>query len=581
VSKVIGHPYFDYAMGLVIMFNMLMIIVETDHAAHNDDGMPVVETIGWIILGIFIIELICRLFVHGRYFFLDGWNNFDFFVVVTDLGFSILGMILGNAFPVSTLRVLRLCKLARVSKVFRVFPELRIMMAGLLGSFRAIFWGSVLLSFVLLVWAIIAVQFIHPLNRELAENGQLEGCDRCPRAYSSVLQSTLTFAQQIVAGDSWGQATIPVIEAYPWTALYFAGVFLTVAVAVMNLILGVVVNVASGEHERLKGEMAEMASIEKMCATNNILQMCEEMDSDESGELSIAELQNLADSKAFREVIETMNINETDLAMAFETVDQDKSGSVSYTELVGMLHKMQDSSIEFMLEQIKCLITHVKILITTDQGQLLEGQTHLEGQIIKMTAAAQNPFLHSPNERAQNPFLTGKTIDTQEVGKSAPAQPLEADNNAEHNSDIPAENKADIPTKSAAAQPFEADNKATQSNKADVAIAIEAFLDNPGVEVKDGSVNFQAVGGDHHFSKEILNALLHASSHFQVDLKDSLKHLESSLELHASTTSKLLSQFARAQTPGDDVLSIMHLPLLRQDSALSDERKVPRVSNWI
>merc|ERR1719217_1083201 len=133
------------------MFNMVLIIVETDYAAHNDDSLPWAEVVGWVIF-------------------------------MTDSVFSVLGLLLGDVFPVSTLRVFRLCKLARVSKVFRVFPELRLMMAGLLGSFRAIFWGTVLLAFVLLVWAIVAVQFIHPLNLDLAERGVLENCDRCPRA---------------------------------------------------------------------------------------------------------------------------------------------------------------------------------------------------------------------------------------------------------------------------------------------------------------------------------------------------------------------------------------------------------------
>ena len=76
--------------------------------------------------------------------------------------FSFLGLVLGSVFPVSVLRIFRLCKLARMSKVFRVFPELRLMMAGLLGSFRTIFWGTVLLAFFLLVWSIIAVQFKGP-----------------------------------------------------------------------------------------------------------------------------------------------------------------------------------------------------------------------------------------------------------------------------------------------------------------------------------------------------------------------------------------------------------------------------------
>merc|ERR1719482_1795152 len=138
------------------------------------------------------------MLVARSQFWKDGWNTFDFAIVATDALFSLGGLILGSVFPVSTLRVFRLCKLARISKVFRVFPELRIMMAGLLGSFRAIFWGTVLLVFVLLVWGIVAVQFIHPLNKTLAEKHLRDGCERCPRAYESVMQATLTFSQQIV-----------------------------------------------------------------------------------------------------------------------------------------------------------------------------------------------------------------------------------------------------------------------------------------------------------------------------------------------------------------------------------------------
>lgn len=225
VGHAINSHLFEGLMSFVIMFNMFMIIVETDHSASHDDPLLWAEVVGWTILGIFIVELALRLFALRKSFFKDYWNTFDFCIVVVDGAFSFIGLVLGDVFPVSALRVFRLCKLARVSKVFRVFPELRIMMAGLIGSFRAIFWGTVLLAFVLLVWSIIAVQFIHPLNKELAESGGLEGCERCPRAYSSVLHASLTFSQQIITGDSWGQATIPLIEAYPITSIYFLAVF--------------------------------------------------------------------------------------------------------------------------------------------------------------------------------------------------------------------------------------------------------------------------------------------------------------------------------------------------------------------
>merc|ERR1719253_182942 len=163
-------------------------------------------------------------------------------------------------------------------------------MAAMMGSLRSIFWGAVLLFFFLVVWSIVAVQFIHPLNATLTEEGYHKDCERCPRAYASVMESTLTFCQQIVAGDSWGQATIPIIEHYPATAFYFAGVFLSVGMAVLNLILGVVVSVAQSEHDRLKEEMSEAKRVQEMEVHSHLLEICKEMDKDSNGELSKEEV---------------------------------------------------------------------------------------------------------------------------------------------------------------------------------------------------------------------------------------------------------------------------------------------------
>jgi len=526
VGAFIGHHTFDYAMGLVIMFNMVMIIIETDHAAHNDDSIPWVANTGWIILVIFIVELVLRLFVAGISFFCDGWNLFDFFVVVTDFAFSFVGLFLDGLFPISTLRIFRLCKLARVSKVFRVFPELRIMMAGLIGSFRAIFWGSVLLTFVLMVWSIVAVQFIHPLNRELGDVHAKNDCERCPRAFESVLQCTLTFSQQIVAGDSWGQATIPVIEAYPWTAFYFLSVYLTVAVAVMNLILGVVVNVASSEHERLQGEIAENADIEKMCASKNILKMCEEMDTDGSGELERDELLNLRESEVFIAAIAHMNLTKEDLAMAFDTMDADGSGSVSYTELVDMLYKMQVSSTEFMLEQIKYLILYIKDLILknqeTNQKELLVCE-EMEQAALDKLSHQDDPLLQqiaSKLDRVSSIQEKETKTQTKEPGHPGSVAP--------------------------AVQPCSGDVDEAGSGE-------KGLQSRPlGLEMKYlGRPELQIAPGGPQLPDEVLNALLKVSSHFQVDFRDALKHLESSLEMHATTTSTLISQLVQPPILGD------------------------------
>jgi len=497
VSNVVLNHHFDHVMGAVIIFNMLLIIVETDHAVHFDDPLPWVQIAGAMILIIFVVELGFRLFAFGLAFFTDGWNVFDFFVVVADLLCSVIGLILGSVFPASTLRIFRLCKLARVSKVFRVFPELRIMMAGLMGSFRAIFWGTVLLAFVLLVWSIVAVQFIHPINKTLEPNSE---CERCPRAYESVLQSTLTFCQQIVAGDSWGQATIPIIEAKPWTAFFFMGVYLTVAVAVMNLILGVVVNIASTEHDRLERELEEEKNIKKMCATNDILRICEEMDSDGNGMLSLQELDGFKHSLDFRTAIEELELKQEDLTMAFSTMHADHSGAVSYPEFVRKLYKMTDSDSAFMLEQLKYLITQVKDLLIKNMDQ---NQT----QLVAFQEA----------EKA-----TLEKIEQQEVYEKDLLERLVHQEKASvTNVDKQAmDNKPDVVNVSS-------DIREKEKRKRNGLEVVQTYsetagdLDSLQLESVKGSLEFQIVTGRFQLTNEVLDSM----------------QLESILELHAENTS--------------------------------------------
>lgn len=383
-AEFLKAPAFDHGMGILILFNMVLIIVETDHSANSDDSVVWVDAIGNMILMIFIFEMSLRLYVFGKEFFSDKWNSFDFVIVASDVIFTSIGLVLGSVFPVSLLRIFRLFKLVRVSKIVRVFPELRLMVAGLVGSVRAIFWGGVLLGFVLLIWSIIAVQLIYPLSKELSDGGYYEDCKRCSRAYASVWDSVLTFSQQIVAGDSWGQATIPVIENYPYTAFFFMMVFMSVGIAVLNLILGVVVNVAQQEHERHKTELEDEKRLERMDAHHHLLQICEEMDADGSGEISQEELlKGYREREDLRYAFNDLDLQEEDVAVVWTIMDVDRSGSVSYNEFVTQIYKMKATDNQFMLAYIKYHISKIKDTIVehmrVQEAELAVIEKDLEG----------------------------------------------------------------------------------------------------------------------------------------------------------------------------------------------------------
>jgi hypothetical protein len=288
---------------------------------------------------------------------------FDFIIITLDFTMSLIGLFGSGFINLSGLRILRLARLARVTKIVQVFPELRLMLAGLAGAMHAILWGTVLLFTVLLIWAVMAVQFIHPINEELV----YMGCERCPRAYESTFQAALTFCQQIVAGDSWGRVTVPVIEESPATGLFFAGVYLSVGLALLNLILGVVVNVATEERERLLAEMAAERDVQRLEAHDALKRMCSEMDEDGNDELTMEEIKHGYDhNEAFRTVLTKMEIGRSDLDIVWTILDSDKSGTITSSEFVTQVYKMKSSDTQFMLAYIKFYITEIKDKLKQD-----------------------------------------------------------------------------------------------------------------------------------------------------------------------------------------------------------------------
>jgi len=329
------------------------------------------EISGWVILSIFVVELLLRLYIEKHYFWQDHWNVFDFGVVVSDLTSSVLSVLLSKMFPVSILRIFRLCKLGRISKILRVFPQLRLMMAATIGAMASIFWGTVLLAFILLIWSIIGVQFIHPLIQDLSRQGVYDGCDRCEKAFSTVFNSCITFFQQIVAGDSWGAVTIPIIEYQPVTAVYFAAVFLSVGSAVLNLILALCVDSATDARQRLEQELVQEKILKQQDRTGRLLQICRSLDTDGSGELSREELVYGFDKMPeFRATLEELEFSKDDLEIVWIILDSDNSGFVSYTEFIAQLLDMKSSDQHFMLAYIRYYVTEIRTTLSKQMDQI-------------------------------------------------------------------------------------------------------------------------------------------------------------------------------------------------------------------
>merc|ERR1719487_1374276 len=116
-------------MGFIIICYFVVVIMETDLGAQNEPSPTWAKVASWLVLIIFLAELILRLYVYQMAFWSDRWAVFDFVIISVDLIGSVVGLVVGQKVGVGALRVLRLSRLARASKVLKAFPELRLMVA--------------------------------------------------------------------------------------------------------------------------------------------------------------------------------------------------------------------------------------------------------------------------------------------------------------------------------------------------------------------------------------------------------------------------------------------------------------------
>jgi len=355
VARVIRSHLFDCLMGIIVFANIILVIIETDKNAEcrsfEDCDLPI-----WISLGnlaflcLYIVEAALRLCVDRVQYFYSPWNLFDLLII----GAGIIGEVMEKIPSAGILRMFRAMRLMRAVRVLRHFHELYVMIKGFASAMITLMWAAVLTLGMVTFWSVIAVTILHPFVKELADRDMLAGCERCSRALSSVYQADLTFFQTIIAGDGWGLLALPLLEEYGGAVFILIPVFFTVELGMMNLVTAVIVE--NAEQKRLDDlhDIMRCKEADARKAKEELAMLCEGLDEDGSGELSLEELLGGVDgSPAFVDALTKMEVDVDDLKGVFDIMDQDKSGSVSYEEFTEQLYKIKNQDIKTMLMFIK------------------------------------------------------------------------------------------------------------------------------------------------------------------------------------------------------------------------------------
>ncbi len=228
VDAMIDRPVVQNFILGVILFNAVILGMETSKTAMTAAG-DLLTLLDTLCLVIFTVEIAAKLFAKGPAFFRNGWNLFDFVIV----GISLLPITQG-------LSVLRALRILRLLRVVSVTPSLRRVVEGLMAALPGMGSVFLLMGIIFYIASVMATKLFG---------------DSFPDWFGTLGTSAYSLFQ-IMTLESWSMGIVrPVMETYPYAWLFFVPFILVTTFAVVNLVVGLIVNSMQDAHNAEADEL--------------------------------------------------------------------------------------------------------------------------------------------------------------------------------------------------------------------------------------------------------------------------------------------------------------------------------------
>ena len=255
-QRVTNHAYFDYSIIALILINAIILGLETNPtimSKHHDFLMAASD----VILGMFILEAALKMLAVApriSLYFKDGWNVFDFSVIVLSLlpATGELAM------------VARLARLLRVMRLISTIPELRLIVSTLIRSLPG-------MSHVIMLMGVIFYMYAVAGYHLFAEHD--------PQHWGSLGMSLLTLFR-VVTLEDWTDVMYTAMEMNVYSWIYFVSFVVMGTFVIINLFIAVVLNnLDEAKQEQLKelqGPVGKDEILDELKTTQQALQRLQE-----------------------------------------------------------------------------------------------------------------------------------------------------------------------------------------------------------------------------------------------------------------------------------------------------------------
>ena len=229
-QSIVERRSFEYTIVALILLNGVILGLETspDIVAAYGQWLHLGNQ---IILGVFIIEAALKITAVAprvNLYFGNGWNLFDFTVVVLSL------------IPATGeyAMIARLARLLRVARLISTIPELRLIISTLVRSIPSMGHVILLMSIIFYIYAVAGYHMFH---------------EHDPVHWNNLGISLLTLFR-VVTLEDWTDVMYTAMEMSPFSWMFFVSFVVLGTFVIINLFIAVVLN----NLEQAKQEQLEM-----------------------------------------------------------------------------------------------------------------------------------------------------------------------------------------------------------------------------------------------------------------------------------------------------------------------------------
>eukprot|EP00746_Dinoflagellata_sp_MGD_P020836 gnl/MRDRNA2_/MRDRNA2_148556_c0_seq1.p1 gnl/MRDRNA2_/MRDRNA2_148556_c0~~gnl/MRDRNA2_/MRDRNA2_148556_c0_seq1.p1 ORF type:complete len:615 (+),score=129.25 gnl/MRDRNA2_/MRDRNA2_148556_c0_seq1:103-1947(+) len=342
---------FQLVIALVIVANAVCMTIEADSdSAENEVGLLVMEH---FFATVFVLEFLLHIKFEGfRVYFSELANCMDFCLVVLSVIDAWVIRQTGldkdmDLRSASLLRMLRLLKLGRILKLLHMFRELTVILQGLVGGLRSLFWAGCFMFLLLYLFAMVGtLNFGDDPSCDVPEAarllkasagsgatasraGDLSADDPGCTEFVTVPRSLLTLWLCLTEGCGDGIIKPMVLKSPQlmlfWIVFVFIGSF-----GMLNIIIGLFcenILQAAADAEKSMSVLQDQLRKKQMEMLKDVFMV---MDTDGSRTLSHDEWCIALEMPEVHDILEKLGLGEED--DLFGQLDVDKNGLLDFEE---------------------------------------------------------------------------------------------------------------------------------------------------------------------------------------------------------------------------------------------------------